>query len=154
MLQAISNGIFFRSFQLEQENELMGEFDPSLWREKARLELEDGTYELYREGTYRGDILLEKNGKIVARAAKPSAFRGRFDVEVSNRQLVLRKPSIWRRRFGLFDGEEEIGAIQPLGLLRRRTNIDLPSDWPLAIRVFVFWLAFLTWKREDAAAAS
>jgi endo-1,4-beta-mannosidase len=153
MLQAITKGILSRSFQLEQENQLIGEFDPSLWREKAQLELEDGTYELYREGAYRGDFLLEKNGKIVARAAKPSAFRGQFEVEVSNRRLVLRKPSIWNRRFGVFDGEKEIGAIQPLGLLRRRTNIDLPSDWPLAVRIFLFWLAFLMWKRESAAAS-
>lgn len=152
MLAAITTNIFPRNFRLEQENQLLGEFNASIWRDKARLELEDGTYELYREGQYKGDFVVERDGKIVARATKPSAFRGRFEVEVSGRRLVLRRPSAWYRRFSLFDGEKEIGTIQPIGLLRRRTNIDLPDDWPLATRVFLFWLAFIMWRRESAAA--
>ena len=32
--------------------------------------------------------------------------------------------------------------------------VDLPGDWPLPLRVFVFWLAFIIWKRQNAAAAS
>jgi hypothetical protein len=56
--------------------------------------------------------------------------------------------------FDLFDGEKQIGSIYPLGIFTRRSNIDLPDDWPLAIRVFLFWLAFIIWKRQHQAAAS
>ena len=154
MLEAIPTDIFSTNFRLQQQNQLLGEVDASILREKARLELEDGTYLTYRERTFSGDFVLEHDGKIVARAAKPSALQNRFEVELPNRHLVLRKLSIWNRRFGLFDGEQQIGSIYPLGLFTRRANIDLPGDWPLAIRVFLFWLVFIMWKRQNGAAAS
>lgn len=154
MLEAIPKNIFSTNFRLQQQNKLLGEVDTSIWREKARIELEDGTYELYREGAFSGDFILEHDGKVVARASKPSAFQNNFEVELPNRRLVLRKLSAFNRRFGLFDGEKQIGSIYPLGVFTRRTNIDLPGDWPLPIRIFLFWLAFVIWKRQSQAAAS
>ena len=106
MLEAIPTDILSTNFRLQQQNELLGEVDTSILREKARIELEDGTYQLYRERPFSGDFVLEHNGKIVARATKPSAL------------------------------------------------IDLPGDRPLAIRVFLFWLAFIMWKRQSHAATS
>jgi hypothetical protein len=153
-LEAIPTDIFSTNFLLQQQDQLLGEVDASILREKARLELEDGTYLTYRERPFSGDFVLEHDGKIVARATKPSALQNRFEVELPNRHLVLRKLSIWNRRFGLFDGEKQIGSIYPLGIFTRRANIDLPSDWPLAIRAFLFWLAFIMWKRQNGAAAS
>lgn len=154
MLEAIPTDLFSTNFRLRQQDKLVGEIDTSIWREKARLELEDGSYELYREGFHSGDFVLERNGKAIASATKPSAFENKFEVELPDRHLVLRKTSIWYRRFGLFDGETEIGSIYPLGMLTRRSNIDLPADWPLGIRIFLFWLAFLIWRRQSGGAAS
>jgi hypothetical protein len=154
MLEAVPNNFFSSNFRLEEEGRLLGEVSASLWRDKATLEIQDGTYQFYREGQFSGDFVLEHNGNILARASKPSAFRNRFDVELPNRRLVLRKVAAFRRRLGLFDGEKPIGSVYPLGIFTRRSNIDLPSDWPLPIRVFVFWLAFIVWKRQDSMAAS
>ncbi len=94
--------------------------------------------------------------EVVARASKPSVFQNRFEVQLPDRRLVLRKPSAWswNRRFALFDGEKQIGSIDPVGLFTRRTMIDLPDNWSLPIRVFLFWLAVIIWKRQSAAAAS
>jgi hypothetical protein len=153
MLEAIPKNIFSTLFRFQQGNQLLGELDSSIWREKARVELKDGTYLLYREGYFTGDFLMEHEGKLVARASKPSALRHKFEVGIAGRLLVLRQPSIWNRRFGLFDGDKQVGAIYPLSLLSRRTNIDLPADWPLPIRVFLFWLVFIIWKRQRQAAA-
>lgn len=152
MLEAVPKNIFSTNFRLQQQNELLGEVDTSIWREKAQLELEDGTYHLFRENMFSGDFILEHNSKLVARASKPSALENRFDVELPNRRLVLRKVSFWNRRFGVFDGEKQIGSIYPLSIFTRRSNIDLPADWPLPIRIFLFWLAFLMWKRQSQAA--
>jgi hypothetical protein len=153
MLEAIPANLFSTNFRLQQQNELLGEVDTSAWREKGRLELEEGTYELYREGKFSGDFLLERNGNVVARATKPSAFQCRFDVLLPNRTLTLRKLSIWSRRFGVFEGEKQIGSVYPVGIFSRRSNIDLPSDWPVAARAFVFWLVFLMWRRQQQAAS-
>ena len=154
MLEAIPTNIFSSNFRLQQNDNLLGEVSASIWRDKARLEIGEGTYELYREGQFSGDFVLEHNGNVVARARKPSAFRNQFEVELPNQLLVLRKLSLLKRRFGLFDGERQLGSIYPLGIFTRRSNIDLPSDWPLPIRVFLFWLVFVIWKRQNAAATS
>ncbi len=153
MLEAIPTNIFASNFRLQQNDNLLGEIDASIWRDRAVLEIGEGTYQLYREGQFSGDFVLEHNGNVVARARKPSVFRNQFEVELPNQLLVLRKLSPMTRRFGLFDGERQLGSVYPLGIFTRRSNIDLPSDWPLAIRVFVFWLAFVIWKRQNAAAS-
>jgi hypothetical protein len=153
MLEAVPTNVFSTNFRLQQQNQLLGEVDTSIWREKGQLELEDGTYQLYREGPFSGDFILEHNGKLVARASKPSALRNRFEVELPNQRLVMRKLSVWNRSFGLFDGEKQVGSIYPIGIFTRRSNIDLPADWPLPIRIFLFWLAFLMWKRQNQAAS-
>ncbi len=153
MLEAIPTATFSTNFRLEQENQLVGELDPSIWRCKATLELEDGTYNLYRESLLSGDYLLEHNGTIVARASKLSVFRDKFAVQVGDRLVELRKLRWATRKFGLFDGDTQLGGIYPKGMFSKRANIDLPREWPLANRVFMFWLAFLMWKRDSQAAS-
>jgi len=153
VLEAIPTGFFRTNFRLQQRDKLLGEVNASMWRCRARLELEEGTYELYRDGPFRGDFLIERNGSVVARATKPSALRNRFELQLQNRHLVLRKLSMWSRRFGLFEGDKQIGSIYPLGMFSRRANIDLPAEWPLPTRAFLFWLALLMWKQEQAAAS-
>jgi hypothetical protein len=153
MLEAIPADILSKSFRLEQDNELVGELDPSIWRCKATLELEEGTYNLYREKLLGGEYLLEHNGTIVARAVKTNVFRDKFAVQIENRFLEFKKLRWASRRFGVFDGDQQIGGIYPRGIFTKRSNIDLPQEWPLANRVFMFWLAFLMWKRDSQAAS-
>jgi hypothetical protein len=153
MLEAIPTNIFRNNYRLHQQNKLLGEVDTSAWLEKARLELEEGTYELCREGKFSGDFLLVRNGHVVARATKPSVFQNRFDVELPNRSLVLRRQSVWNRRFAVFEGENQVGSVYPAGLFTRRAKIDLPADWPLSQRIFLFWLVFLIWRRQSQAAS-
>ena len=151
MLEAIPTNFFACNFRLQQNDNLLGEVETSIWRDRGVLEIGEGTYQLYREGQFSGDFMLEHNGNVVARARKPSLFRNSFEVELPNQTLVLRKLGPLSRRFGLFDGERQLGSFYPLGIFTRRSSIDLPSDWPLPIRVFVFWLAFIIWKRQNAA---
>ena len=154
MLEAIPTNWFSNNIRIQQKNELVGEVEVSPWREKARLELQEGTYDLRREGFCTGDFLLEQEGKVLARATKTSVFQCNFEVDLPTRHVTLRKLSMWNRRFGLFDGDKQIGSVYPQGVFTKRSSIDLPADWSLANRVFVFWLALLIWKRQNAAAAS
>ncbi|HKR09587.1 MAG TPA: hypothetical protein VJS39_10385 [Gemmatimonadaceae bacterium] len=153
MLEAIPTNVFAKNFRLEQDNKLVGELDPSIWRCKATLELEEGTYNLYREKFLGGDYLLEHDGTIVARAIKTHVFRDKYAIQVGNRVLEFKKLRWTSRKFGLFDGDQLVGGIYPRGIFTKRANIDLPQEWPLANRVFMFWLAFVIWKRESQAAS-
>jgi hypothetical protein len=159
MLEAIPMNLFATKFQLQQDNRLLGEIAGAFWGENARLELGDGTYGLYKDGLLGGDYVLERKGEIVARASKPSAFKNIFEVQLPDRRLVLRRASAWSwnrlrlkrnaPRFDLFDAEVPIGSIYPVGPFTRHTIIDLPDNWSLPIRAFLFWLAYISWKSQS-----
>jgi hypothetical protein len=95
MLAAIPTGFFSSKFRLEDNAALVGEIEASMWRERAQLELKDGTYSLYRTNVTSGDFVAERQGQVVARATKTSFWRDDFDVEIGKRQLKLRKSSIY-----------------------------------------------------------
>ena len=154
MIEAVPKGLFSSDFRLCRQDRVLIELDVSSWRERAELAVEGVQYRFYREGLLSGAFLLEREGEALARALKLSAFRNRFELHLAGNIYTLRNLSIWSRRFGLFQGEQQVGSIQPAGVFTRRAVIELPSEWPAAAQPFVFWLALVIWNREAAAAAS
>lgn len=150
MIEAVPTGIFSSGYQLQQDGRVIADLNASSWRQKADLEIDGETFRLYREGVTSGAFMLEWNGKTLARAIKPSAFSDRFEMEVGKRSFTLRKESLWSRRFGLFEGEQQLGRVAPAGTFTRRVLVELPEDWPSSVQAFVFWLALLMWNREKA----
>jgi hypothetical protein len=134
-------------FQFREAGKVVGEMERSLWRETAELELDDGAYSFYRDQVIGGDYVLERKGQILARATRPSWWRSDLDVELFKRSVKLRRPSILRRRFGVFERGRRVGTINP-AWLTGRAKIDLPPDWTLLDRVFLFWLCSLMWRRQ------
>jgi hypothetical protein len=153
MLEAVPANFFSSTFALVGEKGLLGELDNSIWRDAAQLELLEGTYALYRQALFSGDFVLERDGKVVARATKPSVLKNMFEVELPSGKVVLRKLGVLSRQFGVFEGGKQIGTIAPLGIFARRAQIDLPAAWPAAAQGFLFWLTFLLWRRQRQAAS-
>lgn len=146
MLVAVRR-LFSMDFQFRENGKIAGEMKGSLLREMADLELDDGTYSLYRDQVIGGDYVLERKGQILARATKPSWWRSDLDVELFKRSVKLRRPSIFIRRFAVFEGGRRVGIINP-AWFTGRAKIDLPPDWTLLDRVFLFWLCALMWRRQ------
>jgi hypothetical protein len=134
-------------FQFREKGKAVGELERSLWRETAELNLDDGCYSFYRDQVIGGDYVIEHNGQILARATRPTWWRSNLDVELFKRSVRLRRPSILRRRFAVFEGGRQVGIINP-GWLTGRAKIDLPSDWTVLDRAFLFWLCSLMWRRQ------
>jgi hypothetical protein len=150
VIEAVPKGWFSNGFRLQQAHGTVAELNVSGWKEKAEFDIAGGQYRLYREGWASGAFVLESNGKVVARAMKPSAFKARFQVEVGGRTFDLRRTT-WSSSFGLFEGDRQVGSVRRAGMLTRRAVIELPDAWPLAAQVFVFWLALVMWNREQSA---
>jgi hypothetical protein len=148
MIDATPKHFFSNDFVLRSPDGTVIPLDVSVWRERAEFELERVSYRLYREGFMSGAFVLERAGLVVARALKPTALQARFDIEIQGQRFTLRKASFLSRRFVLLSGDAEIGAIEPAGAFTRRAFIELPSAWPLAHQIFVFWLVMIIWNRE------
>ncbi len=154
MLEAKPLNLFSQDFNIETEGQKIAFLDIALWRESGEMSIEGKPYKLYREGLMSGAFVLEGEGRAVARAIKPSAFRSDFDLELNARHYSLKRDSLFGRSFSVFQNGVTVGSIRPVGLFTKRTIIDLPADWPVPAQVFVFWLVLVIWKRRDSAAAA
>ncbi len=154
MLTAIPKNWFSWDFAVQEGEKPVAKLDLSLWREKGTLTIEGKDYRVYREGLLRGEFCLECEGKILARAEKPSAFRRSYIVSHAGREYTLQARSPWRRPFILLQGSQEIGSIAPQRIFTRKANADLPDSLPLPLRVFLLWLTVILWKREAESAAA
>ena len=154
MLTAVPKKWSSWDFTITERSQPVAEIDISWWREKAALTVQGMDYRVYREGMMSGDFVLESSGSVVARAQKPSAFHRSFVINHQGRRYTLQAESVFRRTFLLLDGGRKIGSLSPQGAFTRRATADLPPALPLALRVFVIWLAVILWKRAaDAGAA-
>ena len=153
MIEASPKHFFSKDYVLRSSGTTLVVLDVSAWRERARFDLGGHSWQLYRESFFSGRFVLQRGADVVARATKPSALRSRFEVEFGQVTFTLRKLSPFSRRFGVFAGEQRIGGITPASFFSRRVILDLPSDWPAAVHVYVFWLVLLIWNRERAADA-
>ena len=152
MLTAAPKQWFSWDFTVAEGPQTVADIEISRWREKGVLTVQGVDYRVYREGMMSGDFILESAGSVLARAQKPSAFHRSFEIKHEGRLYTLRAKSVFGRTFLLLAGEKEIGSLSPDGMMTRRAKVDLPSSLPLAVRVFVVWLAVILWKRAADAA--
>jgi hypothetical protein len=153
MLTANPRSWFSWDFTLAQDGKSLANIDLSSWREKGDLTVANSSYRVYREGICSGAFILESNGKIVARARKPSAWTRRLLIEIGGTQFELRPKSALTRGFRLLKGEQVVGTLSPASIWSRKINVELPEDIPLLTRAFVVWLTVLLWRRDANAAA-
>jgi hypothetical protein len=149
MLTAVPKQWFSWDFTVTEGSQAVADIDISWWREKGVLTVDGVDYRVYREGMMSGDFILESAGSVLARAQKPSAFYRSFEIASEGMRYTLRAESAFRRTFLLLDGDRKVGSVSPEGVFTRRAIVDLPPALPLALRVFVIWLAVILWKRAS-----
>ena len=137
---------FSVNLDIREDGKAVGELERALVRETARLDLEDRSYSFYRDQLFGGDYILDHKGQSIARATKPMWWKADIDVELGKRSVKLRKTSLVLRRFAVIEDGRQVGTISPTWL--SGAKIDLPSDWMLAERIFLFWLCALMWTRQ------
>lgn len=151
MLIAREKGFFARTYEILEDDIVAAILDMSSWKEAADVEIEGKTYRFQREGAVSGSFLLLDVENVVAHAEKPSAFKDRFQITHFSTHYELRKISVWKSKFELESKGRVIGSINPVGFFRKTIEIDLPEEMPLIFRTFIFWLALIILKRQQAA---
>lgn len=154
MLTAVPKRWFSWDFTVWDGDRSVASIDTSCWREQGILTVDGVDHRVHRERILSGDFILETAGVVVARAQKPSAFRRAFAIEHHGRRYGLRATSMFGGRMALLEGDRSVGSVSPQGIVTRRLDVDLPPDLPLAVKVFVIWLAVILWKRDSDAGAA
>ncbi|MDX6443946.1 MAG: hypothetical protein QOH71_1020 [Blastocatellia bacterium] len=154
MLRAVPKSLFSSDYKLLENDATVAVINSSWWREAGELTIKGSTYRVYREGAMGGAFVLESGGAILARAEKPSAFYRSFLIEHDGKKYTLEAESAMFRRFVLSEGGQPRGSVYPESSFTRKAVVAFPEDIPLAVRVFMFWLVMILWKRDSNAAAS
>jgi hypothetical protein len=154
MLRALPANWFSWDFNVFDGDKHLALIDQACLREAGELLLEGTRYKASRESWLGGAFLLETEGRVVARAIKPSAWRRAFEVQHDNKTYTLKARSSWGRTFELLDGEIVIGSMRPAHSFTRKAEVEFPDSIPLPVRVFMVWLTIILWKRDQDAAAS
>src|SRR5689334_8996173 len=110
MLTIIPRTWYSWDFTVVSEQREVAFMDLSGWREKGTLTIEGIEHRVYREGRMSGDFVLERDGTVLVRAAKPSAFSSTLLVRYQGREYTLKKRSAWRRAFVVLAHLGEAGS--------------------------------------------
>ena len=148
MLQVAPTNWYSWDFTVSQASKRVAAVDVSGWWQKGELTIEGAKYDVYRE-SWTGPYVLERNGSVIARAEKPSAFFRRYLVRYLDREYTLEAQSHFRRAFVVLEGTRQIGSIEPTCAFKRNAKADLPEGWPLAVRAFVIWLTMIQWRQSS-----
>jgi hypothetical protein len=149
MLIATPTDWLRRNYLIEEDGKLVAEIDGSPWQEQASATVGTTTYALSRESVFRASYVIRRAGQVVARGRMQSIFSPLFDVSWGEQTLLLRRLSIWLPTFGVFKGYEQIGTVKRLGFFYRRGTVEGAASVPLEIRVFLLWIALMTWRRNQ-----
>jgi hypothetical protein len=154
VLELVPKSWFSWNFDVLENGRLVAHLNNSAWAERGTISIDGSDYLVYRENPVSGYFILEKEGSLIARAKKPSAFRESFNIEYSGKSYTLRKESFMGRAFVLCEDDQKTGSLQTMGLFTRKATASLPEGMPMPIRVFIIWLTILLWKRESDSTAA
>ena len=147
MLRAVPKNWFSWKFEIFDGKVCVANLDLAWFREKGELAIQGRTFEIGREGIMSGVFLLRGDGRTIASATKPSAFRRSFDVVFDQTGYKLETVSPFVRRFVLWKDRRVVGSIHPVHLFSRKAIMELPEYLPLEVQVFIAWLVIMLWKR-------
>lgn len=157
MLRAVPDGWFSYNFTVfDRSGTPVARADLSNWRETAKLEVGGTRYEAHHKGWGSKQFVLEnEDGRVIAVAEKPSAWKDRFVFEHGGNRYELEKESVWGSAFVIRrEGVGPVGSVRSKGVFKREWTVELPEELLLEVRVFIVWLMVLLWKRAASGTAA
>ena len=139
----------------------MANLDLAWFRDEGEFAIQGRTFEIFlevRKTTFKDlvldeddpPILLREDGRTIASATKPSAFRRSFDVVFDQTDYKLEAVAPFVRRFVLRKDFRVVGSIHPVHCIGRKAIVELPEYLPLEVQLFIAWLVIMLWKRAPS----
>ncbi|RMH22245.1 MAG: hypothetical protein D6696_03875 [Acidobacteria bacterium] len=153
-MHAVPSNWFSWNYDVSDRDGPLTRIDLGWLRETGGFELGGRRYRLARRGWLGHFELRRDDGRLICRAAKPSAFRRLFEIDLGDDKLILEAESIWGRGFVLRRRRKRAGVIRPESPLSRRIEAELPEELAAEVQVFLLWLVILVWRRHASAAST
>ena len=148
MLRAVPKNWFSWKFEIFDGEVCVANLDLAWFREEVEFAIQGRTFEISREGVMSSVFLLREDGRTIASATKPSAFRRSFEVVFDQTGYKLEAVAPFVRRFELRKDFRVVGSIHPVHCIGRKAIVELPEYLPLEVQVFITGLVFSQWKKQ------
>ena len=120
------------------------------WREEAgRLEVGGRTYRVHREDP-DGVYVLERRGRRLATAGRPSDFARAFHIDFGGDRWELHARPM-RRKFKILHRGRRVAEVEPAAWYKRHARLTATEGIPEEVGYFLMVLVLLWWKRKRIA---
>ena len=150
MLTAKPHNCFSWCFNILDENgSRVADISQQWFRERGEFYVGTECFDVQRDSFLNGEFSLRLNDEVLVTAKKTSPFVRAFNIQIGNDAYHLAAVNPFARRFVLTRAGQSLGEICPLHPFTRQATITFPEELPVAIRVFLFWLVLILWRRSQ-----
>jgi hypothetical protein len=125
-----------------------------LFKNAAAFELNGYTYSMESTSLLKGRYVLNIGNEVVAQAEKKSVWSGKFNIRFKDVMFGLNPESVFRSGYIIFYNGIEIGSVRKKSIWNYSAIMNIPASFDTAFGIFLFWVVFVTWKQNNAAAAA
>jgi hypothetical protein len=110
------------------------------------FQLGEKTFKITRKGIFGAKFQLWFGEDLVVSTAQTPGLN-RHSVAYGQQVWTLKAIGLMARKFGLYQGDRQVGSILPTHMNPcRETIIDLPVELPLEVQAFLMWIVLWTWS--------
>lgn len=154
MLELRKKKFFSNEYVAEENGAVVAELNLSVWRSQGELTIQGRSLKLKKRGALRDTFELLDGDTALIEVAQPSAWRSRLRFRYEQRDFEIVDKAWYSSTLLLKAGESVVGSISSRGLFAEGAKVDLPDSLPLALRVFVGWIAMIHWDDSATAGAA
>jgi hypothetical protein len=109
------------------------------------------TFKITRKGFFGPTYQLQLGKDLVASLTQTPGFN-RYSVAYSQQVWTLKAIGLMARKFGLYQGDEQVGCISPTHLNPyQEILLDLPVELPLEVQTFLLWVVLWNWSANNSS---
>lgn len=149
-----SHGLFKTVLEIDHGDAEPVTIKTSLFKYAAEFEWNGNSYSMESTSLFKGRYVLNNGNQVVAVAEKKSIWSGKYNIRFSDVRFELNPESIFRSGYKLFYNGIEIGTIRKKSIWNYSAIMKIPASFDTAFGIFLFWVVFVTWKQNNAAAAA
>src|ERR1700747_1526230 len=110
------------------------------------FQLAEKTFKITRKGFFGPTYQLWLGKDLVVSLTQTPGFN-RYSVAYSQQVWTLKAIGLMARKFGLYQGDKQVGSILPTHMNPyREIFIDLPVELPLEVQAFLMWVILWNWR--------
>jgi len=151
MLEIRRRRFFSKGYIAEENGVVVAELSQSAWRARGEMMIDGKSFVIKKQGALKETFTLWDGDLPLVEVRQIGAFRSTFEFNSGGGSYRMRRKAWYSSSYLVERNSMVVGSVRPRGLFASGVIVELPTQLPLAARVFIGWIALV---RQEAAAAA